>query len=334
MTQTIEAIPLQSLGYVGINTDNLAQWLDFGPQLLGLQVAERAAKRLTFRMDDWASRMQVEDNGKTGLQYIGWEVADNAALQALAAHLTQHTIDVHSGSRSLVEQRGVADLIWVHDPAGNRLEFFYAAKRADSRFCPGRNIAGFRTGTLGLGHVVLMCERLDMLLPFYTDVLGFRVSDYVQTPFRATFLHINARHHSLALVEFPRSGVHHLMLELLQLDDVGHAWDLAQQRGERIGVTLGRHSNDYMLSFYTESPSKFMVEIGWGGRQIQPEGWQPVELTQGPSNWGHNRTWLGEEANALARAQQRRNAELGLRHPVPVFSEPTEYGGDKNENNP
>jgi len=321
---------IQSLGYVGINTQDLAHWRDFGTQLLGLQVVDHRksnyrAKTLAFRMDSQSCRIQVEENGQTGLQYMGWQVADSTALQALAAHLERHKVAVHPASRSLADQRQVDELFWLHDPAGNRLEFFHGAQMASSPFRPGRKMGGFRTGALGLGHVVLMCERLETLLPFYTQVLGLKVSDWVSTPFKATFLHLGvscvARHHSLALVEFARTGVHHLMLELLHLDDVGHAWDLAQQRGDPIGVTLGRHANDWMLSFYTESPSRFMVEIGWGGRQIDPDNWQPQELIHGPSTWGHNRTWLSDQANALARAQQRRNAELGLRHPLQVLPE-------------
>jgi len=312
---------IQSLGYVGVNTEHLARWRDFGSQLLGLQLASASAKTLNFRMDGQAQRIQVTENGQNGLQYIGWDVGSTAALQRLAAHLERHKIEIHTGSRSEAQHRCVAELIWLHDPTGNRLEFFHGAAQADSPFCAGRNIGGFRTGAMGLGHVVLMCERLDALLTFYTDVLGFRISDWVLSPFKAYFLHINARHHSLALVQGPRSACHHLMLELLHLDDVGHAYDLAHQRGENIGVTLGRHSNDYMLSFYTASPSAFMVEMGWGGRQIDPATWQAVELAQGPSNWGHDRSWLGEQGNALARAQQQHNAQMGLRTPVHVLPE-------------
>src|SRR3990170_4230508 len=62
---------------------------------------------------------------------------------------------------------------------------------------PGRSISGFRTGTLGMGHAVLTVPRMEDVLPFYRDLLGFRVSDYVTNPFHAYFLHVNPRHHSL-----------------------------------------------------------------------------------------------------------------------------------------
>ena len=63
----------------------------------------------------------------------------------------------------------------------------------------------------------------------------------------------------------------------------------------RVGVTLGRHINDEVTSFYSNSPSGFMVEYGWGGRVIDVDGWQPQEVTWGPSMWGHDRMWMTEE---------------------------------------
>ena len=110
-------------------------------------------------------------------------------------------------------------------------------------------------------------------MPFYTDILGFRLSDYILRPFKAYFFHLNPRHHSLAFVDTGTDGVHHLMVELCYLDDVGQAYDLALRDPARIGATFGRHTNDEMTSFYSISPSKFMVEYGWGGRSIDPDAW-------------------------------------------------------------
>ena len=68
--------------------------------------------------------------------------------------------------------------------------------------------------------------------------------------------------------------MHHLMVELFSLDDVGQAYDVALTQQDRVGVTLGRHTNDFMTSFYAKSPSSFMIECGWGGREIDPGNWQ------------------------------------------------------------
>ena len=101
-------------------------------------------------------------------------------------------------------------------------------------------------------------------------MLGSALSDYIEKPFRAYFFHVNPRHHSLALIETGKNGMHHLMVELFSLDDVGQAYDIALIEPERVNVTLGRHTNDLMTSFYAKTPSSFMVECGWGGREIEP----------------------------------------------------------------
>ena len=59
--------------------------------------------------------------------------------------------------------------------------------------------------------------------------------------------------------------VHHMMVGST-FDDVGQGYDHALCDPEKIGVTLGRHSGDYVTSFYTWNPSGFLVEYGWGGR--------------------------------------------------------------------
>src|SRR6516225_4436742 len=64
---------------------------------------------------------------------------------------------------------------------------------------------------------------------------------------------------------------------------------------------------------------QFMLECGWGGREIDPASWQPVEITHGPSLWGHERVWLADEDRALAREMRMNAARQGLRAPVQVL---------------
>ena len=79
---------------------------------------------------------------------------------ALAAARTEAAgTSVARGSRALADERHVKDLIVLNDPAGNRLEIFHGAETASDPFKPGRNISGFRTGALGMGHVVMHFER-------------------------------------------------------------------------------------------------------------------------------------------------------------------------------
>ena len=162
-------------------------------------------------------------------------------------------------------------------------------------------------------------DGIQKLLPFYRDLLGFRLTDFYNKPFGAYFMHVNPRHHSLAFIQSGKNAVHHMMMELFSFDDVGQGYDIAQSQEDRVAVTLGRHTSDYLTSFYSWTPSEFMVEYGWGGRLIEPEAWQPYERSEGPSMWGHDRTWLSKDDQDKARALRLANAEKGFRQPVQVM---------------
>lgn len=311
---------LQSLGYVGVRTKSIDDWRGYGTDLLGLQLIDRGRSNLAFRMDDRTQRLLVRADGDDGADFFGWEVADAAALDALASRLTNAGVIVERCPAAIAQERHATEVIAFHDPAGNQIEVFYGPAVADAPFLPGRAISGFRTGALGMGHLVLTVARIEDVMPFYVDLLGFRLSDYSLVPFKAFFFHLNARHHSLALIETGRNGIHHLMMELFSLDDVGQAYDLAQQVEQRIGATLGRHTNDFMTSFYAYTPAGFMIEYGWGGRDIDVATWEPFELPHGPSLWGHDRAWLGPEKRQEAKAMRLEAASEGIRAPLQVMA--------------
>lgn len=308
---------IQALGYVEIGAGALDDWAGFGPRLLGLMLAERTTTSLAFRMDERKQRLLVRE--AAGAPTLGWEVTDAAALDALAARLEAAGVAVARGGRALADQRRVLDVIVTADPLGNRLEFFHGAEIADRPFVPGRNISGFRTGPLGMGHVVFTMPDIDAMARFYREVLGFRLSDYIEKPFTAQFLHVNSRHHSLALISGPRMALHHVMMEMLSLDDVGQGYDIALGEEGRIATTLGRHANDFMTSFYARTPGGFFVEYGWGGRAIDPDTWQPVRVDSGPSLWGHDRDWTTPEMRVEARRMRLDAAARGERAPVQVM---------------
>ena len=279
---------IQALGYIGIGTDRLDDWTNFATNSLGMQAVDRGASARAFRMDDRKQRLVLDRSLPEGQRYFGWEVANDAALDALAARLERAGVAVKREPAALADQRCVGGVISFADPSGNRLEAFYGAEIADEPFHPGRSIAGFRAGPLGMGHAVLMVSSIDAVLPFYRDLLGFRISDYIRQPVTAYFLHVNPRHHSLALFEAPHAGMHHLMIELYSFDDVGQGYDLALGEKDRIVATLGRHPNDLMTSFYMRTPSDILVEYGWGGREVDDATWQPEEMTTVASFWGHH----------------------------------------------
>jgi 2,3-dihydroxybiphenyl 1,2-dioxygenase len=285
------------LGYIGLGVANMEVWLDFAQNVLGLQVnGETPEGGLLLRMDRYHYRFELIPSDKEDIQFKGWEVKDRTALESIAAQVRAFGIEVEEGSSQDVVRRMVLGLIKFKDPAGADTEVYYGPRIDHRPFVSPRGIPEFCADQLGLGHIGVTVQNVDNYVRFYTEALGAKMSDIIRidagdATHAITFMHVNPRHHSLAIVDageqVPPKHLNHFMIEVPRLDDVGHAFGLFKQRGLYSG-NLGRHTNDKMFSFYAETPSGFMIEYGHGGRLIEDEeNWQ-VELHTMPSIWGHD----------------------------------------------
>ena len=307
---------INALSYLGVNSEKLEDWQDFSCKLLGMQNVDRGKKTLSFRMDNQKQRLAISGEAGDTLAFIGWEVENKSDLDGYARKLNNANYNVNLGSKNLCDKRFVEDLIFFNDPSGNRIELVFKPLIDKDPFIPGRPISGFKTGVCGLGHAVLFANNMQDLLFFYRDLLDFKVSDYSIDPIPLYFFHVNGRHHSFALVGSEKIGFHHFMVEYKNLDDVGQGFDLVQDKENAVAYTIGRHTNDYMTSFYANSPSGFFVENGWGGRVINPETWVAHETNEGPSFWGHERLYMPEDQRKIFRDKRLETSALGKQAPL------------------
>jgi extradiol dioxygenase len=273
-----------------VASPNAKDWVEFGSDVLGMQVVDPGmglvGGAVRLRMDDCAHRVTVYPGESDRLLHLGWDVGDADALAAFAEACDRRGLPHERGTDEERAERGVVDLLRVTDPAGLTHEMFYGQDRLLKSFHPGRPMSGFVTGEQGLGHAVLVVPELERADRFCREVLGMRASDHVTSPFDLRFYHCNPRHHSLALGGIAGlRGLHHIMVQLADLDDVGVAYDECRRRDLPITMTLGRHTNDRMVSFYVRTPSGFDVEYGWGAIEVDAS-WT-VARYDSPSVWGH-----------------------------------------------
>jgi extradiol dioxygenase len=281
---------VSQVAYVGIGVSDMARWQSFATDLLGLQAIKGDDGTLFLRMDEHHHRIAVHPSGEDDLLYVGLQAATPQTYAAAKAALRAAGVSLVQGSPAEVAARHVVDFV-KFETGGLPFELALGLhQRWEVPFQPGRPMSGFKTGALGFGHVVLRSDDRDASVALLTGALGFRVSDYIGT---MVFLHCNPRHHSIAFQpaspDAPRSRhkrMWHFMLETQTLDDVGVAIDLAARTGTPLATTLGRHSNDQMVSVYLVTPSGFEVEYGWGGRLIDDAVWQVVRHDRG-TLWGH-----------------------------------------------
>ena len=321
---------INALSYIGVNSDKLEDWQNFATKYLGMQSINHGTKSLCFRMDDQKQRFAISGEPGDKLAFLGWEVEKKSDLQMYAKRLDVIGVPVQLGNKNLTDMRFVEELLYFDDPAGNRIELVYKPHLDKDSFVSGRPISGFKTDICGLGHAVLHVSNVNDLIPFYRDTLDFKISDYSHYPISLCFFHVNGRHHSFALIGTGQQGFHHFMVEYQNLDDVGQGYDLLQYKEGSIAYTLGRHTNDYMTSFYAHTPSGFFIENGWGGRIIDPNTWIPHETNMGPSFWGHERLYLPDNERLKFREKRMETAREGKRSPM-IIDCPWLYQNIKNK---
>jgi 2,3-dihydroxybiphenyl 1,2-dioxygenase len=282
---------VSQLAYVGIGVSDMARWRSFASDVLGMEVVAGAADGTVYlRMDECHHRVTLHPTGEDDVVYIGLQAATHVEYEQSKDALRGAGVTLTQGTPAEITQRRVLDFVKFET---GELPFELCVgphMRWDPPFRPGRAMSGFKTGALGMGHVVLRSSNRDDSVRLLTDVLGFHISDYIGT---MVFLHCNPRHHSIAFQpsgkNLPRSRdkrMWHFMLETNSIDDVGAAMDIAAKAGAPLATTLGRHSNDQMVSFYVMTPSGFEVEYGWGGRLVDDNTWIVQRHDRG-TLWGH-----------------------------------------------
>jgi len=285
------------LGCLGIGVSDLPRWQRFATDVLGLELNGVEADGSSFlRMDEYHHRFVLKPGGNDDVNFVGWEVRDQAALGEIAARLKAAGIEVTPATAEEARARRVVEYLKLKDPSGIPTEIYFGPLMTFERpFQSPRPLSGFVTGELGMGHIVVRVDDPAKSLHFYRDLLGMRVSDFIDMQSRRggegvislTFMHCNPRHHSIAFGAIPAPRrLMHFMLQCRHVDDVGSTYYLCQDQGVDISGTLGRHTNDHMVSFYMRTPSGFEVEYGWGARIVDDATWQ-VQKHQAPSIWGH-----------------------------------------------
>ncbi|HBQ02654.1 MAG TPA: biphenyl 2,3-dioxygenase [Halieaceae bacterium] len=292
---------IQSLGYIGVNATSLISWRDFSCDIMGLEDVSAALgdeNTHYYKMDTHPYRLFVQHSETDGLRLCGWETNNQAGLDEVAAALTAAKVPFAWGDDALITKRRVQNILSFTDPAGNHHEAYWGVVSDFKPLNSPQAVSGFVTGDQGLGHIVLPAPNFDDTTTFFTEVLGFGLSDLMKIRFtpdpaepvkRLWFMHCNRRHHSLGLFEMAHpAGCIHVMTEVNTLDEVGRCDDRRIAAGAQLSGTLGRHANDHMVSFYMRSPAGFDVEYGTEGRTI--DDWSKYEVFEStvPSFWGHD----------------------------------------------
>ena len=293
---------IKSLGYIKIQTSDIDRWRSFAFDVLGFaQGSGPDPDALYLRMDERPARIIVVSGDTDQVVHVGWEVRDGLALQRVREKLERGGVAVKPLAVEEADARRVEDVIAFTDPTGITTEVFFGPALDHSPVVTPFG-GTFVTGAQGLGHVVLPTMDPAGAFAFYTEMLGFLPRGAMRLPappefgpLRIRFFGVNERHHTLALCPAPHGGAPglvHIMVEVDSLDAVGRALDRVAKEGFSLSSTLGRHTNDKMVSFYVRAPGGWDIEFGTDGMKVDETSYTAEEITA-DSYWGHD--WSGSE---------------------------------------
>lgn len=108
-----------------------------------------------------------------------------------------------------------------------------------------------------ISHIVLHSPDHKAMVAFFTDVLGFRVSDWLGD--FMCFLRCNEAHHRLAILPGPPC-LNHVAYDMLSVDDMMAGISRLKHAGTDIRWGPGRHTAGNNTFSYFTTPAGFAVE--------------------------------------------------------------------------
>jgi catechol 2,3-dioxygenase-like lactoylglutathione lyase family enzyme len=139
-----------------------------------------------------------------------------------------------------------------------------------------------------LGHAVLGSTDHQATMSFFTDGLGFKISDRIKGV--GAFMRCSTDHHNVLVLAAPVSFLHHTSWQVDDVDDVGRgACAMLEGRPERHVWGLGRHYAGSNFFWYLKDPAgNFSEYYSDMDCIVDDQLWTPEDLegARGLFAWG------------------------------------------------
>ena len=243
-------IKVHRLGHATISTPDVETQTDYYSRLLGLSIIERSKDRVFLGSKQGLEAIELVRDEPSQLKRLSFQIAPGSDLNEVAKTLRNDGIkcELRQGISP-----GVSHAVTFEDPKGTPIDLY-----AEYNFAKLDGIPSI-FNILKLGHVAYRVLDVQKIVKFYTDVLGFRVSDWRGDFF--VFMRCNTDHHALNFIIDETPQLHHIAFEVVDWAEIHKACDYLAHNNVHLVWGPGRHIIGHNVAIYHRNQDLVRVEI-------------------------------------------------------------------------
>lgn len=315
--QQIQKVKVKRLAHVGLWANDILAQVRFYRQILGFDLHSVAEEHQGAEQDLedtnvflssgtehhslslFSDTRPTTTNGRKPaprpqLHHLSFEVDTDAELAALAARLNMSGIELTLSARDGDPDLG--DTLWFHDPDGNLIEIAVAPDDLLTR----STTTARRQNLLhpyGIQHVALNTPHLENMVDFYTEALGFDISDWLLR--ESVWLRCNSNHHTIVFMQ-GNPGIDHIGYTIGDGQELLRWADHLGRQQVPLLWGPGRHGAGNDLFLQVADPEGIRVELSAEGQQFYDQDvTTPPRLWHTRASafnlWGALPSWMSEE---------------------------------------
>ena len=266
------------LGHVDVTVTDLDLATAYYTEVMGLIVVERDADSVYLKCWDEVDHhsLRLVYAPRMGMELMSFTVEREDDLSDLENAVNRYGFPVQRISKG--ESVGQGESIRFATPSGHTMELVHDVEKVGG-LLPKVNPAPFVTGIPGIApprmdHLLVTAEEVGEATTFYTNVLGFRVTEQLLDGNGhqiGTWMERSFSPHDLAVVAGPNGGLHHFAFWLDDWEAVRKAADTLAYNGIQIDVGPTRHGVTRGSTIYFFDPLGTRNEVFTGGYRPDPD---------------------------------------------------------------
>lgn len=274
-------IGVKKISHACYETPDLDKQLEYYTEILGLSLVARERDAVFLASTVEHHSVILRKGTAPQCSRLGFQIGPDDDLNEFEKQIRGHGIKTN---RKNDPEPGIADQVSFTDPKGTLIEVFRSPVIGNGRF-QAKGIVPNK-----LGHVAFHVSDAVAMTEFYCNVLGFRVSDWLEKFF--SFLRCGADHHTVNFIGSGSVKHDHTAFELRDWAHIELACDYLSRNGYKLIWGPGRHGIGHNLFTYHRNPDGLIIELfaeldkmsdeslGY----FDPRPWHP-DVPQRPKTW-------------------------------------------------